>query len=108
PIVFVVGFDPVAAGLVASLGRPGGNATGMTLISVVLGQKRLEILREGAPQAAVVAMLTNPISPDAGPGIGSVQGAAHSVGVELAMFNVSAVSEFATTFEAIAQHLTPF
>src|SRR5215831_11668648 len=49
PIVFVVGFDPVAAGLVASLGRPGGNATGMTLISVVLGQKRLEILREVAP-----------------------------------------------------------
>jgi len=103
PIVFVVGFDPVAAGLVASLGRPGGNATGMTLISVVLGQKRLEILREVAPKAAVVAMLTNPISPDAVPEIGSVQAAAQSMGVELAMFNVSAVSEFATTFEAIAQ-----
>jgi putative ABC transport system substrate-binding protein len=103
PIVFVVGFDPVAAGLVASLGRPGGNATGMTLISVVLGQKRLEILREVAPKAAVVAMLANPISPDAVPEIGSVQAAAQSMGVELAMFNVSAVSEFATTFAAIAQ-----
>jgi putative ABC transport system substrate-binding protein len=103
PIVFVVGFDPVAAGLVASLGRPGGNATGMTLISVVLGQKRLEILREIAPKAAVVAMLANPTSPDAVPEIGSVQAAAQLMGVELAMFNVSAVSEFPTTFAAIAQ-----
>ena len=63
----------MAAGLVASLGRPGGNATGMTLISVVLGQKRLEILREIAPKASVVAMLANPISPDAVPEIGTVQ-----------------------------------
>jgi ABC-type uncharacterized transport system substrate-binding protein len=80
PIVFVVGFDPVAAGLATSLGRPGGNATGMTLISVVLGQKRLEILREIAPKALVVAMLANPISPDAVPEIGTVQAAAQSMG----------------------------
>jgi len=103
PIVFVVGFDPVAAGLVASLARPGGNATGMTLISVVLGQKRLEILREIAPKASVVAMLANPISPDAVPEIGTVQAAAQSMGVELAMFNVSAASEFDAAFAAIAE-----
>jgi putative ABC transport system substrate-binding protein len=103
PIVFVVGLDPVAAGLVASLGHPGGNATGMTLISVVLGQKRLEILREVAPNAAVVAMLANPISPDAVPEIGTVQAAARAMGMELAMFNVSTVSEFAATFAAIAE-----
>jgi putative ABC transport system substrate-binding protein len=103
PIVFVVGFDPVAAGLAASLRRPGGNATGMTLISVVLGQKRLEILREIAPKASVVAMLANPISPDAVPEIGTVQAAAQSMGVELAMFNVSAASEFDAAFAAIAE-----
>ena len=101
--MFVVGFDPVAAGLAASLGRPGGNATGMTLISVVLGQKRLEILREIAPKASLVAMLANPISPDAVPEIGTVQAAAQSMGVELAMFNVSAASEFDAAFAAIAE-----
>src|SRR5271166_4768190 len=67
PIVFVVGFDPIAAGLVTSFNRSGGNATGMTLITGPLGQKRLEILRELAPKAAVIAMLVNPISPDAVP-----------------------------------------
>jgi len=94
PIVFVVGFDPVGAGLVASLSRPGGNATGMTLISVVLGQKRLEIVRELAPKASIVAMLANPTSPDAVPEIGLVQGAAQSIGLQLAMFTASAPSEF--------------
>jgi putative tryptophan/tyrosine transport system substrate-binding protein len=64
PIVFVVGFDPVGAGLVTDLNRPGGNATGMTLISHLLGQKRLEMVRDLSPKASVVAMLVNPISPD--------------------------------------------
>jgi putative tryptophan/tyrosine transport system substrate-binding protein len=103
PIVFVVGFDPAAAGLVASIGRPGGNATGMTLISVVLGQKRLEILRDVAPKASTVAMLANPVSPDAVPEIGSVQAASRSMGLELAMFSVSSASEFDATFGAIAE-----
>ena len=75
----------------------------MTLISVVLGQKRLEILREIAPKASVVAMLANPISPDAVPEIGTVQAAAQSMGVELAMFNVSGASELDAAFAAIAE-----
>ncbi len=67
PIVFVVGFDPVAFGLVASLNRPDGNATGMTLMSLTISEKRLEMLRELAPKASVIAMLVNPMTPDAVP-----------------------------------------
>jgi putative ABC transport system substrate-binding protein len=101
PIVFVVGFDPVAAGLVASFNRPGGNATGMTLITGPLGQKRLEIIRELVPKAAVVAMLANPTSPDAVPEIRDVQAAAQAVRLQLKMFNASTPSELNAAFAAI-------
>ena len=80
PIVFVVGVDPVIAGLVASYNRPGGNATGATMIMATLGQKRIEILRELAPKASVVAMLVNPHSPDSAPEIRDVQAAASANG----------------------------
>ena len=102
PIVFVVGFDPVGAGLVASLNHPGGNATGMTLISATLGQKRLEILRDISPKASVIAMLANPLSPDAIPEIGSVQAGAQLLGLQLAMFNASTPSDIDAAFTAIA------
>jgi putative ABC transport system substrate-binding protein len=102
PIVFVVGFDPVGAGLVASLNRPGGNATGMTLISATLGQKRLEVVRELLPKASVVALLVNPLSPDTGPEIASAQPAAQALGLQLAMFNASTPNEIETAFIALA------
>ena len=79
PIVFVVGFDPIAGGLVDSFNRPGGNATGMTLLTGPLGQKRIEQLRELVPKAAVVAMLANSVSPDAVPEIRDVQIAARPI-----------------------------
>jgi putative tryptophan/tyrosine transport system substrate-binding protein len=63
PIVFVTGFDPVAAGLVASLNRPGGNLTGVTSLDVELGPKRLELLHELIPAATVIAALVNPHDP---------------------------------------------
>jgi putative ABC transport system substrate-binding protein len=100
--VFVVGFDPVAAGLVATFNRPGGNATGMTLMTAPLGQKRLELLRELAPKAAVVAMLANPVSPDAAPEIRDVQATAQAIGLQLKMFNASTPSELNAAFAAIA------
>jgi putative ABC transport system substrate-binding protein len=68
PIVFTTGEDPVRAGLVASLNRPGGNVTGVTLFYVELGAKRVELLREVVSKAEVIGLLVNPTSPQ---GLGS-------------------------------------
>jgi putative ABC transport system substrate-binding protein len=102
PIVFVVGFDPVEGKLVQSLSRPGGNATGMTLLSPALGPKRLEMLRDLAPKATVVAILVNPVSPDSAPEIGPVQSAAQAMGLRLVTFNASNIGEVETAFTTIA------
>ena len=102
PIVFVVGLDPVAAGLVASFNRPGGNATGLTLITGPLGQKRLEFVRELVPKAASLAMLVNPISPDAAPELRDVQAAAQVNGLELRILNASTPAEIDAAFAALA------
>lgn len=64
PLVFVSSADPEQLGLVASLSRPGGNATGVTLLQDALASKRLELLREAAPQISRVAFLWNPDHPD--------------------------------------------
>ena len=63
PIVFVAGFDPVEVGLVASINRPGGNITGVSILDVELGPKRLELLHELVPTATMVALLVNPADP---------------------------------------------
>jgi putative tryptophan/tyrosine transport system substrate-binding protein len=60
PIVFIVGADPVAAGLVPGLARPGGNLTGVGLFTVELNAKRIELVSELVPQVAVIALLVNP------------------------------------------------
>jgi putative ABC transport system substrate-binding protein len=103
PIVFIVGLDPVAAGLVASLNQPGGNATGLTLITGPLGQKRLEILRELGCKSNVVPVLVNPTSPDSVPEIRDVQAAARTMGLELRLVNASTPDEIDSAFMTIAQ-----
>src|SRR5262245_27400221 len=103
PIVFVVGFDPVSAGLVPSLNRPAGNITGMTLMSPRLGQKRLELLRELAHNAAVVAMLVNPRSPDGIPEIDDLEEAAHTMRLGIKTFNASTSSKVIAALTAIAE-----
>jgi putative tryptophan/tyrosine transport system substrate-binding protein len=103
PIVFVVGFDPVTAGLVASLSRPGGNVTGMTLFSNPLAQKRLEVLLELAPKASVIAMLVNPVSPDTAPEIRAVQEMTHQRGLQLQIVNASSLGEVAAAVTALAE-----
>jgi ABC-type uncharacterized transport system substrate-binding protein len=102
PIVFVVGLDPVAAGLVGSFNQPGGNATGITMITGPLAQKRLEILRELLPKAANVAMLVNPNSPDIVPEIREVQAAAQVNGFNIATSNATTAAELDEAFKTLA------
>ena len=102
PIVFVVGIDPIRAGLVTSLSRPGGNATGMTLMSAVLAQKRLEMLRELSPQAKVIAMLVNPTSPDADLEISLVRIAARSFDLQIVTVEARSSEQIPSAFAAIA------
>jgi putative tryptophan/tyrosine transport system substrate-binding protein len=103
PIVFVVGLDPVAAGLVVSFNQPGGNATGMTLNTGPLGQKRLEILRELVPKVKVVPVLVNPTSPDAVPELRDIQAATQTMGLELKLLNASTPDEIDSAFSILAQ-----
>ena len=73
----------------------------MTLLSYALGQKRLEMVRDLSPKASVVAMLVNPVSPDATAEIRSVQTGAQTLGVKVAMFNASTLGEIETAFDGI-------
>jgi putative ABC transport system substrate-binding protein len=106
PIVFVVGLDPVAAGLVASFNRPGGNATGISLVSGPLGQKRLELVRELAPKATDVAMLVNPLSPDAPPEIRDVEVAAQANGFKITLLNASTLDELKAALGTLSSRPT--
>jgi putative ABC transport system substrate-binding protein len=102
PIVFVVGLDPISSGLVESLPRPGGNATGMTMLNPALGAKRLEILKELMPKASSVAMLLNPMSPDAAPEMQPIQNAAPSLGIDFRVVEASTAREIETAFYHLA------
>jgi putative tryptophan/tyrosine transport system substrate-binding protein len=103
PIVFVVGVDPVKVGLVASLNRPEGNATGFYVLNIMLMGKRLEFLKELVPTAAVVTLITNPSSSVAGPETRELQDAARFLGVKLQVLNASNESEIDTAFVTLAQ-----
>jgi putative tryptophan/tyrosine transport system substrate-binding protein len=98
PIVFVTIADPVQIGLVASLNRPGGNMTGVSLLSVAVGPKLLEQLHEAVPSAAVMALLVNPTNPNAATQSRTAKEAAQRLGVQLHIVNASNVSDFDPTF----------
>jgi ABC-type sugar transport system substrate-binding protein len=87
PIVFFTGGDPVEAGLVASLNRPGGNITGINFLGAALGAKRPELLRKLVPNATKIGLLANP-SPDAEWEQRDVQAAAQAVGQQLVLSDV--------------------
>ena len=94
-IVFATASDPVRLGLVASLSRPGGNVTGITILGVEVAPKRLEFLHELLPTATIVALLVNPANPAlAETQSSSVRSAAHNLGLELHVLNASTEREF--------------
>ena len=83
PIVFVMGDDPVKSGAVTALNRPGGNATGVNLLTVAMEAKRLQLLHELVPNVAVVAIIVNPNNPQAAEQLQDLQAAARTLGVEV-------------------------
>ena len=103
PIVFSVGLDPVKTGLVASLNRPGGNITGVTILFDELGPKRLELIRELIPTAANVAVLINPAYPTAEVQSRDLHAAARVLGLELRVLHASGERDLDTAFAALVQ-----
>jgi ABC-type uncharacterized transport system substrate-binding protein len=104
PIVFVIGADPVKVGLVASLNRPGGNATGISDIGVQLGAKRLALLHELLPNAARFAVLVNPNNPGITEAfVSELQAAATAIGRQVEVVTASTNSGIDTAFATIVK-----
>src|SRR5215467_832342 len=103
PIVFTVGVDPVEAGLITSLSRPGGNLTGVTGLGVELLPKRLELLHELLPGATVVAALINPTTTAAETQSNDLQASARGLGLDLHLLSAGAERDFETAFAKLVQ-----
>jgi len=106
PIVVVTGADPVRDGLVASFNRPGGNVTGVSFLAVELGAKRLDLLRQLVPNAARVAMLVYPDTPDTDAERRDVQVAAQAIGQQLVILDVRNERDIEAAFATSVQRGT--
>jgi len=102
PIVFMVGQDPVKLGLVTSLNRPGGNATGVNLLLTETESKRVDLLRQLAPAASVFAAVINPKNADAEVQSNAVRSAAHNVGRHIELINASNDNDLENAFNHFA------
>jgi putative tryptophan/tyrosine transport system substrate-binding protein len=107
PIVFAVAGDPVSTGLVASLARPGGNVTGLSVQQTDLAGKRLELLREVVPGLRRLAIMTNVDAPAAVQEMGEVQAAARTLGLNVATFEIRRAEDIALAFEALKGRADP-
>jgi putative ABC transport system substrate-binding protein len=103
PIVFVSAGDPITFGLVASLSRPGGNVTGVSMVTVALAPKRLELLHELVPTPAVIAMLVNPTSPYVESETKDVVGSAHVLGRQVLVLNAATPPEIDAAFVTLVR-----
>ena len=103
PIVFLTGADPVAAGFVASLNRPGGNLTGVSTLSVETEPKRLELMHELVPTATVMVLFINPTNPNAEAQSRDMQAAARTLGLQLHVLHASIERDFDTAFATLVQ-----
>ena len=102
PIVFVTGGDPVELGLVRSFNRPGGNATGVSFLTVALEAKRQGLLRELLPQARAIAALVDPNAPDSATQLKNVQDAARTFDREIQIVQASTASQLDNGFAILA------
>jgi putative ABC transport system substrate-binding protein len=103
PIVFVSAGDPIAFGLVASLGRPGGNVTGVSMVTVALAPKRMELLHEVVTAPAMIAMLVNPTSPYVESETKDVMGSARVLGRQVQVLNAATAPEIDAAFATLVQ-----
>ncbi len=103
PIVMVGVADAVEVKLIASLGRPGGNVTGLTVPFAQLATKQLELLKQADPRLSRVAVLWNPSGPAGGPGVEQIEVAARSLGVQVQPVEVRGPGDFEGAFSAITQ-----
>jgi putative ABC transport system substrate-binding protein len=103
PIVFANGTDPVEAGLVTSLNRPGGNITGITFLNNTLGPKEVEVLHELVPKAPVIAVLLNPKLSTAASQLNDVQAAARALGLQIHVFHAGTERDIDMLFASLVQ-----
>jgi putative ABC transport system substrate-binding protein len=103
PAVFNSGEDPVQAGIVTSLNRPGGNITGISWFNVDSVAKRLSLLHQIAPAAAAIAFLANPKDPELEPQLAVAKNAAQALGLRLLVFNAATPADIDTAYAALAQ-----
>jgi len=101
PIVFMVGQDVIRSGLVASLNRPGGNVTGVTLFVPILVPKQMELVHMIVPNTTVIAVLTNPNNPTVLPDLPDLEKAARANGMELQLLNATTTEEIDAAFAAM-------
>ena len=103
PVVFTTIADPVRIGLVASLGHPGGNMPGVTLLSVEVGPKLLELLHQAVPSATVIALLVNPTNPNTETLTRNLQAAARTLGLQLQVLNANSERDFDGIFAKLPE-----
>jgi putative ABC transport system substrate-binding protein len=103
PIVFVMGGDPVALGVVASLNRPGGNITGVSFLVNQLAAKEIELLHELVPHASTIGFLVNPGDPNLKTDMNGAKEAADTFGMKLVVANASTESEIESAFTSLVQ-----
>ena len=103
PIVMSLVNDPVGSGLVASLGRPGGNVTGLTIVAPDLAGKQLQLLKEVVPKVSLVALLTNPDNPASARFLREVEAAAQALGVRLQTLAARNAQEIDSAFAAMTR-----
>jgi ABC-type uncharacterized transport system substrate-binding protein len=101
PIVFAVAGDPVGTGLVASLARPGGNVTGLSVLATDLPGKRIELLREAVPGLQRLAIMGNASNPVVSMEMGEFQAAASTLGLEATLLEIRRAGDIAPAFEAL-------